>query len=68
MNKIAKNKVFINKKYTMKEEGIREKMAEGFKTVEPKVKDVTNILMDFYVAGFSTCFELLTGQEFNPNK
>lgn len=48
----------------MTEEEVKQKMREGFDKVTPKVATMTNILMDVYQAGFSNCWELLTGQKF----
>lgn len=48
----------------MTEEEVKAKMQEGFAKIRPKVVEMTNIIMDAYQEGFSTCFELLTGQKF----
>lgn len=48
----------------MTEEEIRTKMQEGFAKIQPKVTEMTSIIMDAYQEGFNTCFELLTGQKF----
>ena len=48
----------------MTEEEVKAKMQEGFAKLRPKVTEMTNIIMDAYEEGFSTCFELLTGQKF----
>jgi len=49
----------------MTEEDVRKEMKEGFAKIQPKVVEMTNIIMDAYQEGFKTCFKLLTGQEFN---
>ena len=48
----------------MTEEEVKDKMQEGFAKIQPKVAEMTNIIMDAYQEGFNTCFELLTGQKF----
>ena len=47
----------------MTEEEVKAKMQEGFAKIQPKVVEMTHIIMDAYEAGFNTCFELLTGQK-----
>lgn len=47
----------------MTEEEIKIKIRDGFANIQPKVAEITNIIMDAYQEGFSTCFELLTGQK-----
>ena len=49
----------------MSEEDVRKQMQEGFTKIQPKVVEMTNIIIDAYQEGFKTCFKLLTGQEFN---
>lgn len=46
-----------------KQEEIKAKMQEGFAKIQPKVAEMTSIIMDAYEEGFNTCFELLTGQK-----
>ena len=46
------------------EEIIKAKMQEGFAKIQPKISEMTSIIMDAYQEGFNTCFELLTGQKF----
>ncbi len=48
----------------MTQEEVKAKMQEGFSKIQPKVVEMTHIIMDAYQEGFSTCFELLTGQKF----
>lgn len=48
----------------MIEEEVKAKMQEAFAKMQPKVIEMTNIIMDAYQEGFNTCFELLTGQKF----
>ena len=48
----------------MTQEEVKAKMQEGFGKIQPKVVEMTNIIMDAYQEGFNTCFELLTGQKF----
>ena len=48
----------------MTEEEVRTKIQEGLDKIQPKVAEMTNIIMDAYQEGFNTCFELLTGQKF----
>ena len=47
-----------------KQEEIKAKMQEGFAKIQPKVAEMTSIIIDAYEEGFNTCFELLTGQKF----
>ena len=48
----------------MTEEKVKVKMQEGFTKIQPKIAEMTSIIMDAYQEGFNTCFELLTGQKF----
>ena len=48
----------------MTREEVEAKMQEGFDKIQPKVVEMTNIIMDAYQEGFNTCWELLTGQKF----
>ena len=50
--------------YSMTQEEVKAKMQEGFSKIQPKVADMTHIIMDSYQEGFKTCWELLTGQKF----
>lgn len=50
----------------MTETDVRNKMQEGYNKVSPIVANVTNLIMDAYQEGFKNCWELLTGQKFNP--
>lgn len=52
----------------MTQEEVKAKMQEGFNKIAPKVADMTHIIMDAYQEGFKTCWELLTGQKFNPEE
>ena len=52
----------------MTPEKIKAKMQEGFDQIQPKIVEMTSIIMDAYQEGFNTCFELLTGQKFLDNK
>lgn len=52
----------------MTQEEIREKMQEGYNKVNPIVANVTSLIMDAYQEGFKNCWELLTGQKFNPEE
>ena len=52
----------------MTEEEFKVKMQEGLDKIQPKVVEMTSIIMDAYEEGFRTCFELLTGQKFNGNE
>lgn len=47
----------------MTQEEIRKIINENFIEMKPKIADMSNILMDFYIKGFSACWELLTGKE-----
>ena len=49
----------------MNEEDVKKQMQEGFAKIQPKVVEMTNIIMDAYQEGFKTCFKLLAGQEVN---
>ena len=46
----------------MTQEEIRNKMQEGLNKVSPIIKQTTGLVMDAYQEGFKTCWELLTGQ------
>ena len=48
----------------MTQKEVKAKMQEGFSKIQPKVADMTHIIMDSYQEGFKTCWELLTGQKF----
>lgn len=48
----------------MTEEEVKNKIQEGFAKIQPKVREMTNVIIDAYQEGFNTCFELLTGQKF----
>ena len=48
----------------MTEEEVKTKMQEGLTKLQPKVAEMTHIIMDAYQEGFNNCFELLTGQKF----
>lgn len=48
----------------MTQEEVKAKMQEGLAKIQPKVVEMTNIIMDASQEGFNTCFELLTGQKF----
>ena len=50
----------------MGQEEVRKKMQEGYDKVNPIVAQVTNLIMDSYQEGFKNCWELLTGQKFEP--
>lgn len=50
--------------FYMTQEEVKTKMQEGLAKIQPKVVEMTNIIMDAYQEGFNTCFELLTGQKF----
>ena len=52
----------------MTPEKIKAKMQEGFDKIQPKIVEMTSIIMDAYQEGFNTRFELLTGQKFLDNK
>lgn len=47
----------------MTKEKVKNKMQEGLAEIQPKIGEMTHIIMDAYEAGFNTCFELLTGQK-----
>jgi hypothetical protein len=48
----------------MTEEEVKTKIQEGLAKIQPKVAEMTNIVMDAYQEGFNNCWELLTGQKF----
>lgn len=48
----------------MTQEEVKAKMQEGFSKIQPKVAEMTSIIMDAYQEGFRTCWGLLTGQKF----
>lgn len=48
----------------MTQEEIKAKMQEGFAKMQPKIVEMTSIIMDAYQEGFNCCWELLTGQKF----
>jgi hypothetical protein len=45
----------------MTQEELREIITKGFTEMEPKIEDMSTILMDFYIKGFKTCWKVLTG-------
>ena len=47
----------------MTEQEVRKQMDEGFAKVQPKVAQMTELMMDCYQQGFKTCWKLLTGQD-----
>ena len=44
----------------MTQEEVKAKMQKGFAKIQPKIAEMTSIIMDAYQEGFNTCFELLT--------
>lgn len=48
----------------MTEEEVKVKIQEGLAKIQPKVAEMTSIVMDAYQEGFSNCWELLTGEKF----
>ena len=48
----------------MTEEEVKTKVQEGLAKIQPKIGEMTNIIIDAYQEGFNTCFELLTGEKF----
>lgn len=46
----------------MTEQDVRKQMEEGFAKIQPKVTEMTTLMMDCYQQGFKTCWKLLTGQ------
>lgn len=51
-----------------KQEEIKAKMQEGFAKIQPKVAEMTSIIMDAYQEGFENCWEILTGQKMEDKK
>lgn len=49
----------------MTEDELRQLVYTGFNEMKPKIEDMSNILMDFYIKGFKTCWKVLTGKELN---
>lgn len=49
-----------------REDRIREKMQEDLKNLSPIIEKMTNLIMDAYQSGFKTCYEIMTGQEWDP--
>ena len=47
----------------MNEQQIRELFQKGFENLKPSLEAMTNIMMDCYQQGFSTCWKLLTGED-----
>ena len=47
----------------MTEEELKHLVENGFSEMRPKIEDMSNILMDFYIKGFQTCWRVLTGKE-----
>lgn len=47
----------------MTQEEISKIIYEDFNGMEPKIEDMSNILMDFYIQGFKSCWKTLTGKE-----
>lgn len=50
----------------MTQEEVKKKMQEGYNKVNPIVVNVTNLIMHAYREGFKNCWELLTGEKFEP--
>lgn len=50
----------------MEQEEVRKKMQEGYDKVRPIVVQVTSLIIDAYQEEFKNCWELLTGQKFEP--
>ena len=48
----------------MTQEEVKQVLQEGFAKIQPKVAEMTNIIMDAYQEGFKTCWELLTKQKY----
>ena len=48
----------------MTEQEVIKQMEEGFAKVQPKVVEMTNLMMDCYQEGFKTCWKLLTRNDF----
>ena len=47
----------------MTEQEVKKHLEDGFAKVQPKVAEMTELMMDCYQEGFRTCFRLLTGQD-----
>lgn len=47
----------------MTKEEISKIIYEDFNGMKPKIEDMSNLLMDFYIKGFESCWKLLTGKE-----
>ncbi|MCR5588023.1 MAG: hypothetical protein K6F72_00220 [Bacteroidales bacterium] len=47
----------------MTKEEIEKQIKEGFIEMKPKIGDMANILMEFYIRGFKACWRILTGKE-----
>lgn len=49
----------------MTEQEFKERMTAGANEIKPKVKAVTELMMECYLVGFKTCLRLLTGKDFD---
>jgi hypothetical protein len=47
----------------MTQEELHEIVIKGFTEMKPKIEDINNTLMDFYIKGFQTCWKVLTGND-----
>jgi len=48
----------------MTEEELKKLMNSGFEEIRPKIREMTNLMMDCYQQGFKDCWRILTGKDF----
>ena len=53
--------MLVVKEKKIDEQKMRNLLQSGFKKVEPKVVEMSNLMMDMYQQGFKDCWKLLTG-------
>lgn len=56
--------MLIAREKKIDEQEMRNLLQSGFKKVEPKIVEMSNLMMDMYQQGFMDCWKLLTGESF----
>lgn len=56
--------MLVAKEKKIDEQKMRNLLQSGFKKVEPKIAEMSNLMMDMYQQGFKDCWKLLTGESF----
>ena len=54
--------MLVVKEKKIDEQEMRNLLQSGFKKVEPKIVEMSNLMMDMYRQGFKNCWKLLTGE------